>query len=147
LAWVFQTKERKKERRLGFSGAGAPSPSGFSFCFWFYKQVLLWVVGGGGFHDKRGLGSQKILSSLRTFTNEAERTLDLPKRQRHKPLVVNVIVVGPFQEEEVGTGVASDVVKVEGEDLDTPGYLRGDRVRLGRRRSRIMGASLLARSR
>ena len=29
----------------------------------------------------------------------------------HKPLVVNVIVVGPFKEEEEGTGVASDVVK------------------------------------
>jgi len=37
--------------------------------------------------------------------------------------------VGPFEEEEEGTGVASDVVKVEGEDPDTPGYLRGDRVR------------------
>ena len=47
----------------------------------------------------------------------------------HKPLVVNVIVVGPFEEEEEGTGVASDVVKVQGEDPDTPGYLRGDRVR------------------
>jgi len=45
------------------------------------------------------------------------------------------------------TGVASDVFKVEGEDLDTQGYLRGDRVRLGRRRSRIVGASPLARSR
>ena len=40
-----------------------------------------------------------------------------------------------------------DVVKAEGEDPDTPGYLRGDRVRLGRRRSRIVGASSLARSR
>jgi len=65
----------------------------------------------------------------------------------HKPLVVNVIVVGPFEEEEEGTGVASDVVKVEGEDPDTPGYLRGDRVRLERWRSRIVGASPLARSR
>ena len=46
---------------------------------------------------------------------------------------MNVIVVGPFEKEEEGTGVASDVVKVEGEDLDTPGYLRGDRVKLGRR--------------
>jgi len=51
----------------------------------------------------------------------------------HKPLVVNVVVVGPFEEEEEGTGVASDVVKVEGEDPDTPGYVRGDRVRLRRR--------------
>jgi len=88
----------------------------------FYKQVLLWVMGGGGFHDNWDFGSQEILSSLKTFTNEAERTLDLP-------------------------GVAIDVVKVQGEDLDTPGYLRGDMVRLGRRRSRIVGASPLARSR
>jgi hypothetical protein len=42
-------------------------------------------------------------------------------------------LLGPFEEEEEGTGVASDVVKVEDEDPDTPGYLRGDRVRLGRR--------------
>ena len=32
-----------------------------------------------------------------------------------KPLVVNGEVVGPFKQEEEGTGVASDVVKVEGE--------------------------------
>ena len=31
--------------------------------------------------------------------------------------------MGPFEEEEEGTGVASDVVKVEGEDPDTPGPL------------------------
>ena len=55
--------------------------------------------------------------------------------------------MGPFEEEEEGTSVASDVVKVAGEDLDTPAYLRGDRVRLGRRRSRIVGASPLAHSR
>jgi len=54
--------------------------------------------------------------------------------------------VSPFEEEEEGTGVASDVVKVEGEYPDTPGYLRGDRVRFGRRRSRIVGASPLCRS-
>jgi len=60
------------------SGAGAPSPSGF---FFFYKQVLLWVVDGGGFHDNWDFGSQEILSFLRTFTNEAERALDLPTRR------------------------------------------------------------------
>ena len=64
-----------------------------------------------------------------------------------RALVVNVIVVGPFEGEEEGTGVASDVVKVQGEDPDTPGYLRGDRVRLGRRRSRIVGETPLARLR
>jgi len=47
----------------------------------------------------------------------------------------------------VGIFIASDVVKAEGEDQDTPGYLRGNRVRLGRRRSRVVGASPLARSR
>jgi len=31
--------------------------------------------------------------------------------------------VGPFEEEEEGTGIASDVVKVEGEDPATPGPL------------------------
>ena len=63
------------------------------------------------------------------------------------PLLSTALVVSPFEEEEEGIGVASDVVKAEGEDLDTPGYLRGDRVRLGRRRSRIVGASPFARSR
>ena len=47
----------------------------------------------------------------------------------HKPQVVNVVVVGPFEEGEEGISVTSDVVKVKGEDLDTPGYLREDRVR------------------
>ena len=41
-----------------------------------------------------------------------------------KPLVVNVVVVGPFEEEEQGTGVTSDVVKVKGEDPATPGPLK-----------------------
>jgi len=41
----------------------------------------------------------------------------------HKPLVVNGVVVGPFEEEEEGTGVTSDVVKVKGEDPATPGPL------------------------
>jgi len=42
----------------------------------------------------------------------------------HQPLVVNVVVVGPFEEEEEeeGISIASDVVKVEGEDPATPGY-------------------------
>ena len=39
----------------------------------------------------------------------------------HKPLVVNVVVVGLFEEEEEGTGITSDVVKVEGEDPGSPG--------------------------
>ena len=62
-------------------------------------------------------------------------------------MVVNVVVVGPFKEEEEGISVTSDVVKVKGEDPDTPDYLRGGRVRLGRRQSRIVGASSLPHSR
>jgi len=38
-------------------------------------------------------------------------------------MAVNGVVVGPFEEEEEGTGVASDVVKVQGEDPATPGPL------------------------
>ena len=32
-------------------------------------------------------------------------------------------MLGPFEEEEEGTGIASDVVKVQGEDSATPGLL------------------------
>jgi len=35
-------------------------------------------------------------------------------------LVVNVVVVGPFEEEEEGIGITSDVAKVKGEDPGTP---------------------------
>jgi len=31
-------------------------------------------------------------------------------------------LLGPFEEDEERTGIASDVVQVEGEDLTTPGY-------------------------
>ena len=61
--------------------------------------------------------------------------MDLPTQRsrqgtvRHKPLVVNVVVVCPFEEEEEGISIASNVVKVEGGDRDTPSTLRGDRVR------------------
>jgi len=48
--------------------------------------------------------------------------LTCPDDPGHKPLVVNVVLVGPLEEEEEGTGVASEVVKVEGEDPVTPGY-------------------------
>ena len=72
-----------------------------------------------------GPRAREILPSLRTLTNEAERTLELPRRRSRQgwPLVVNGVVVGPFEEEEEGTGVTSDVVKVEAEDPATPGPL------------------------
>jgi len=37
-------------------------------------------------------------------------------------LVVNKVVVGLFEEEEEGTDIASDVVKVKSADPVTPGY-------------------------
>ena len=39
-------------------------------------------------------------------------------------MVINETVVGPFEEEEEGTGIASDVVNVKGEDPGSPGCLR-----------------------
>jgi len=38
-------------------------------------------------------------------------------------------LLGLFEEEEEGIGIASDVVKVQGEDPATPGCLREVRVR------------------
>ena len=39
-------------------------------------------------------------------------------------MVVNATVVGPFEEEEEGTGITSDVVKVKGEDPVPQVYCR-----------------------
>ena len=38
-------------------------------------------------------------------------------------MVITVTGVGPFEEEEEGTGIGSDLVKVQGEDPATPGLL------------------------
>ena len=56
-------------------------------------------------------------------------TNDTSEPPGQKPLVVNVVVARPFEKEEEGTGIASDIVKVKGEDPETPGYRRGGRVR------------------
>jgi len=48
-------------------------------------------------------------------------TTELPG---HKPLIVNGVVVGPFEDEEEGTCVASDIIKVKGKDPATPGPLK-----------------------
>jgi len=66
-----------------------------------------------------GPRAQEILTSLRTLPNESEPTLAARESPGHKPLVVNGVGVGPFEEEEEGTGVT----KVEGADPATPGPL------------------------
>jgi len=38
-------------------------------------------------------------------------------------MVITVTVVGRSEEEEEGTGIASDAIKVQGEYLATPGLL------------------------
>jgi len=97
----------------------------FSFGFFFFnKHVLIWVVGGGGFHDKWDLGSQKVLSSLRTLGRTNFGPAQMTEPPGHKPLIVNVVVVGPFEEEEKETGVASDVVKVRVR-IQTPQVIKG----------------------
>ena len=56
-------------------------------------------------------------------------------RERHilPRNVTNVMVTFFVTKKSDKCDVDSDVVKVKGEDPDTPGYLKGDRVRLGRR--------------
>jgi len=133
---------------LDLSGAGAPSPSGF---FLLFKQTCVALANGrrriswqlGPCISRNPVITQYPHLWGRTNCGLAQTT----EPTGHKPLVVNVVVVGPFEEEEEGISVASDVVQAEGEDPNTPGYLRGDRVRLGRRWSRIVGASPLSRSR
>jgi len=49
-------------------------------------------------------------------------------RQRSDSLVVNRVVVGPFEEKDEETGITSNLVKVQGEDPATPGCPRKDRV-------------------
>ena len=61
-----------------------------------------------------------IYNPLPTWFVDDRHTTEPPG---HKPLVVNVVVVGLLEEEEEGTGVTSDVVKVKGEDPATPGPL------------------------
>jgi len=57
-------------------------------------------------------------------------------------------LLGPFEEEEEGIGIASDVIQVQGEDPATPGCLREDRVRryVGDSQSWVRNPGPLARS-
>jgi len=82
-------------------------------------------VEGGGFRKPWDPRAQEILPSLRTLTNSRTNLgpAHATEPPEYKPVVVNGVVVGPFEEKEDWTGVASDVVKAEGDDPATPGPL------------------------
>ena len=60
-----------------------------------------------------------IFTRLSGHTGPAHTT----EPPRHKPLLVNRVVVGPFEQEGEGTSVTSDVGKVQGKGPATPGPL------------------------
>jgi len=78
-------------------------------------------VGGGGLRRPWDLVPKKSSHQLGLSPMRPNKLWTCP--HDGKALVVNRIVVGPFEEEEEGTGVPSGVVKVKGEDLATPGPL------------------------
>jgi len=57
------------------------------------------------------IGTLDLKKSEVIITQDLHHTTEPPG---HKLLVVNVIVVGPFEEKEEGSGVSSDVLKVQG---------------------------------
>jgi len=74
------------------------------------------------------LSTQEIFSLLRDVTYEAKQTLDLlrPAAAKACPWLSTALVAGSVRRGRgvvyTGIGIVSDVVKVEGEDLATPGY-------------------------
>ena len=95
---------------------------GFFFPFFPKKQLLLCLSCGRwriSTPCPRNLTITKDSDQGRTNFGPAQTK----ERPGHKALVVNEVVVGPFEEEEEGTSVTSDLVKVKGGDPATPGPL------------------------
>jgi len=67
--------------------------------------------------------THEIFSLLRALTYEAKRTSDLPRHGAARacpgPGRQRRWLLGPFEKEEEEIGIASDVVKVKGEDPAT----------------------------
>ena len=82
---------------------------------WWAGAGEKWRRCAKNMHDPNGL--------LDTRSESPRGPAQTTEPPGQKPLVVNGVVVSPFEEEEEGTGVARDVVKVEGEDPATPGPL------------------------
>jgi len=129
-----------------------------TFCVWLVHLLLIWLM--------------RCYVLIQTHIHKPLRILEraLPHEDRIPPrrhlfsvvVILTIIFGGKFMIVfiffliqnflRLWTGICKTVshdcvTKVQGEDPDTPGYLRGDRVRLGRRWSRIVGASPLDRSR
>jgi len=101
------------------------------FLLFFNKYVLLWVA-------VEDFTTIEILYFKNSYHNSI-----------HTPMRPNELELWTHPDDGAARAQAPGCqrFKVQGEDPHTPGYLRGDGVRLGRRRSRIVGASPLARSR
>jgi len=94
---------------LDLSGAST-SPDGFPFFSWKATSVALlcsWVEEDFIYHQDPSI--QEILPAFRTLTNEAELFICI---DTEPPWLSTALIVGPFEEEEMGIGTASDVVKI-----------------------------------
>jgi len=79
-------------------------------------------VEGGGFRSSWGLQYPRNLFITQSPHLCGRTIRKFGPTQIRSPLVVNGVSCCPLEEEEEGIGIASDVVKVIGEDPATPGY-------------------------
>ena len=82
-------------------------------------------MGGAGFYRLWDFSTKEISTSLRALTYETKPTLDLSRHgaARVCPWLSMVLVPGSVRRGRGGFSIASDVLKVKGEDLTPPGCL------------------------
>ena len=83
--------------------------------FFVQKNTSFGLLGHWRWRIAQTLGpsTQEILPVLRALTHEAKLTLDSPRHGA--PGCQRCELLGQFEEEEEGIGIASDIVKVDGE--------------------------------
>jgi len=103
-------------------------------------------MGGGGWRRPWDPSTQEFLPLLSALTYEAKWTLDLPRHWavRACPWLSMALVAGSVWRGRGKDLIACYVVKVDGEDLATPGSLRGHRARryVGNFRSWVRSCTL-----